>query len=111
MQNWKIRKMSVKRINQWLSAIGKLIKHYEGKVRIKDCPLCMVFNGKGCEPCLWRIIEGEFCWKLKNRLYGLDHCVGHYRKDLRFKKWRIIRLGQLRNWKKIFKLELARRDV
>ena len=115
MQNWKIKRMSVKRINLWLSAIGKLIKHYEGKVRINHCPLCHVSRrshspGDCCWLCLWEIIEGVDCEDFAKELYGVRR-ASVYRSNLRFKKWRIIRLGQLRNWKKIFKVELARRDL
>lgn len=115
MQNWKIRRMSVMRINQWLSAIGKLLKHYEGKVRIYSCPLCYVPKKGGygtdkCWLCLWEIIEGKECKDLAKELYG-SYYVSRCRSNLRFKKWRIIRLGQLRNWKKILKIELARRNI
>ena len=108
MQNWRIKRMSVKRINQWLSAIGKLLRHYEGKVRINYCPFCDVLPGWGCSPCPWEVIEGISCEGFARKLYGHTG-ANRYRSDLRFKRWRIIRIGQLRNWKKIFKLELARR--
>ena len=111
MQAYKIKKMSVKRINQWLSAIGKLLKHYEGKVGVYTCPLCDVPTRVGCDYCLWKIIEGNHCEDFARELYGDDADPGELRENLRFKRWKIVRLGQLKNWKKILKLELARRDV
>jgi len=111
MQTWKIKRMSTRRINQWLSAIGKLLKHYEGKVRVKGCPLCdMVDVGMGCLPCLWEVIEGIHCKAFAQKLYGKNADAGNCRNGLkRYKRWRVARIGQLKNWKKIFKLELARR--
>lgn len=110
MQMWKIRRMSVKRINLWLSAIGKLLKHYEGRVRIKlYCPLCRVNPKEGCNICPWQIIEGDECENVAMELCGTT--ASRCRGNLNFKRWRVMRLGQLKNWKKIFKAELARRDI
>ena len=110
MQYWKIRRMSVKRINLWLSCIGKLLKHYEGEVRLYDCPLCKVNRRVGCEICPWGIIEGVDCEQAAQELCSKSayHCRNHY---ILHRKWRTLRLRQLRNWKIIFKIELARRDV
>ncbi len=111
MQNWKIKRMSVKRINQWLSAIGKLIKYYEGKVRIDGCPLCKVpqqaKKTTRCDRCLWEIFESTtcICFQKKNKIWGDMPQV----RDS--KRWQTLRIPMLKNWKKIFKLELARRDV
>lgn len=108
MKNWKIKRMSTKRINQWLSAIGKLLKHYEGKVRVNRCPFCDVTSW--CDSCPWKIIEGMRCEDFAQELYGASGDASNCRNGLkRYKRWRVARLGQLRNWKKIFKLELARR--
>lgn len=108
MQNWKIKRMSISRINLWLSAIGKLLKHYEGEVRLESCPLCKVNQAEGCIICPWVVIEGEECEDVASRLYGRS--ASQCRSNLNFKKWRILRLGQLKFWKKTFMLELARRS-
>jgi len=109
MQYWKIKRMSVKRINLQLSAIGKLIKHYEGKAKVSRCPLCKMAFKQGCYVCPWKIIEGMDCFAGAFKMYG-SKSPSTLRSNLRFKKWRTLRLGQLRVWKEIFKLELARRD-
>lgn len=102
--------MSVKRINQWLSAIGKLLRHYEGKVRLNRCPLCDVVTVFGCSSCPWKIIEGMQCEDFARKLYGEGADVVYCRGGLKkYKRWRVARLGQLRNWKKIFMVELTRR--
>lgn len=105
MQNWKIKRMSEKRIKRWLSDIDKLIRHYEGKAKVDRCPLCV---GIHCRNCLWVIIEGIDCEDFAFKLYGNWGASG-YRRDLRNKKWRNARLIQLPQWKKILRAELARR--
>lgn len=111
MQNWKIRRMSVMKINQWLSAIGKLLRHYEGKVKLNRCPLCDITSGKlGCGSCPWKVIEKTDCFLFAIKIYGWGTPT-HFRSNLQFKKWKTLRLLQLRSWREIFKLELARRDV
>ena len=82
MQNWKIKRMSVKRINRCLSDIDKLIRHYEGKEKVDRCPLCI---GTPCSSCLWIIIEGIDCECFAKKLCGNYGAVS-YRRDLRNKR-------------------------
>lgn len=110
MQNWKIKRMSVKRINLHLSAIGKLRRHYEGKAKVNRCPFCVMVPQQGCDICPWEIIEGTDCFAYACKVYGKAKTPSALRSNLRFKKWKVLRLGQLRVWKEIFKLELARRE-
>ena len=107
MQNWKIKRMSVKRINEWLPAIAELIKHYKGITKICGCVLCDVVVEYSCGNCLWRIIESKHCDDLAYELYRKD--ASDCRNSPRLIKWRTIRLWQLRRWKKILKAEMARR--
>lgn len=110
MQNWKIKRMSVKRINLILSAIGKLIKHYEGRAKVNRCPFCVMVLLQSCDICPWSIIEGTDCFALAYGMYG-NKFPSDLRDNLRFKKWRALRLLQLRSWKEIFRLELAKRNI
>lgn len=111
MQNWKIKRMSYRRINQWLSAIGKLLRCYEGKIKLKICPLCQVAHTKGCEGiCPWYVIEGKSCDDFAMELYSEDAVAENCRNGLiRYRGWKVARLRQLRNWKQIFQAELDRR--
>jgi len=112
MQNWKIKRMSNWRIKEWLRAIEKLLDHYVGKRKLGSCgscPLCMI---QDCDKCLWQIIERKDCTGLVDELYpSHNFSLVNVREDFRYKKWRTTRLAQLKNWKKILKAELARRDL
>lgn len=105
VKDYKIKRMSIKTINFWLSAIKMLITHYEGKARINGCPLC---ECPSCNDCLWNIMEGMSCEDLCVKLYG-HRWATYYRDHLQFRKWRRARLTQLPRWKKILKAELKRR--
>lgn len=111
MQNWKIKRMSDKKINQWLKATNEMILNYKGKIKFSKCPFCIIAK-KICGDCIWKIIEGKICGELCHELYPHRHFTpATPRNDLRFKKWRATRLIQLKSWKKILKIELARREL
>ena len=98
MQNWKIKRMSKKRINAWLYATGILLNHYRGNMPIDSCPLC---NINLCRHCLWRIIEGKTCFKFKAEL-GLHQDMDIVRDE---EEWHKARIPMLRRWKKILQAE------
>lgn len=100
--------MTVERINQWLPLVNKMIKHYKGKGKVDRCPFCKVISGTGCSYCLWVIIEGWDCEAFNKELYG-NWGAALRRRDLRYRKWRVIRLEQLPRWRRILKAELKRR--
>lgn len=102
MQNWKIKRMSRKRINLWLKGIGFLLHHYIDHKKPYYCPLCDVTL---CDGCLWEIIEAKQCFDLKREL-GLEGDMIIVRN---YKRWQTARIPMLRRWKKILKAELARR--
>ncbi len=106
MQNWKIKRMSRKRINEWIKETDKLLYYYQRKIRLPACGLCGIV-GYHCPACLWKIIENSHCANLKREL-GLRMVIIDARNK---NKWRTARIPMLRRWKKILKTELARRDL
>lgn len=105
MQNWKIKRMSHKRLGEFLKGIATLIENYEKKTRVKNCPFCVIV---GCSECLWEIIEGEDCFWFKYKL-GIKQDITIARNS---KKWREARIPMLRRWKKILQAEKdSRADV
>lgn len=102
MQNWKIKKMSYKRINLHLSAIAVLAKHYKEGTDLLFCPLCVE---PGCADCLWEIIEGKQCFDFRREL-GIE---GEMIIIRNYKEWQEARIPMLKRWKKILKAELKRR--
>lgn len=103
MQNWKIKRMSVNKINVWIKAIDLLIEDFKDTRPCRGCPLCDV-AGVGCSNCLWLIIEQEDCYDFAER-NGFKNGPKRWEK-----KWWKLRLPMLPRWKKILKTELARRD-
>ena len=111
MQNWKIKRMSGEELSAQSKAVGSLLYYYQlGKDYPEDCPLCEVpckyheRSHQACHFCLWRIIEDESCFVFSEREFGLDVT------DMTCKKeWHKVRIPMLRRWKKILKIELARR--
>ncbi len=104
MQNWKIKRMGKKKINEWLKEIGQLLYYYQRKKTLDVCGLCSV-NMFHSEVCLWKIIENSHCSNFKKEL-GLNVSFLSARN---YKKWRSARIPMLRRWKKILRAELARR--
>lgn len=111
MQDWKIKRMSVKRLERWLHEIGRLLSHYLGihKLDELDCPICFA----PCKECLWEIIERKDCAVFRVEIYPKKTCLIET-SDLRrnpnkYRKWKKIRISQLMNWEKIMTLELERR--
>ena len=102
MQNWKIKKMSEKRINLWLQGINFLLRNYTKGKNPYYCPLCDVAL---CDGCLWTIIEGKQCFDLKRDL----RLGGDMVEARKYKKWQTARIPMLRHWKRILKAEMARR--
>lgn len=112
MQNWKIKRMSYKELKAQLKATGRLLYYYQRGENYKhDCPLCEVAeeyhprSSTACDYCPWKIIEGEDCCKFSWREFGKNaaYLTGT-------KRWHKARIPMLRRWKKILKIELARRD-
>ena len=68
MQNWKIKRMSYKRINAWLYAVGILLNHYKGDMPVIICPLCNIPSLFSCKHCLWGILENKECFDFKREL-------------------------------------------
>jgi len=110
MQNYKIKRMSKRMINNWLSAIDEMLDHYKGRKKIgvrSYCPICIVSD---CGDCIWEIIEETDCVDFLGEIYAsLDLEVEEARDDFRYKKWHKARLAQLPRWTKILKAELKRR--
>jgi hypothetical protein len=106
VQNWKIKRMSEKRINEWLKAINYLLTCYQKKERVSHCPFCGI---SGCGTCLWALMENMRCFDLFQELHPKADftAIVSYRNR---PKWRTIRIPMLRRWKKILKIELARRE-
>ena len=98
MQNWKIKRMSEKRINEWLKGINFLLGHYVKHTDAIACPFCDLAN---CLNCLWHIFEGKNCFDFENEL-GLEGDMVRVRT---YKKWHIARIPMLRRWKKILQAE------
>lgn len=114
MQNWKIKRMSDKELNEQLKAVGSLLYYYQkGKDFLDDCPLCEVGNEhhprclRVCDYCLWEIIENEDCGDFAWRKFKTSSAAWLTGK----KEWHNARIPQLKNWKKILKIELARRNL
>ena len=104
MQNWKIKRMSYRQIHAWIIAINKLLAYYEGKASNPiPCPFCRVIWSQSCSNCLWTIFEGGTCIAVGEKI------LPGWRRNS--KKWHILRIPMLKNWKKILKNELARRDA
>ena len=103
MQNWKIKRMSTKKLSKLLKAIGSLLYYYQkGEAYPSDCPLCIAIVY--CNQCPWRTIEGNHCTDFSLEEFGLDICCVIDKED-----WHKIRIPMLRRWKKILKAEMARR--
>lgn len=101
MQNWKIKRMSIRRLHAWIVAINGLLAYYEGKIKGDIiCPLCGITS---CDNCLWTIIEGGDCLDVGGKILP-----GWSRES---KKWRVLRIPMLKRWKKVLKAELARRVI
>ena len=109
MQEWKIKRMSVKTLERWLDAIGRLLSHYLGITRLNwlDCPICFV----SCKECLWAIIERKSCTDFRIELYpeAFIETPDTRRNPNTYRKWKKARISQLMNWEKIITLELERR--
>ena len=113
MQNWKIKRMSNKELLAQLKVVGSLLYYYQkGRDYINDCPLCEVatkYHQRAvatCYHCLWRIIEGDSCMNFSEEEFGSEVTDMTDKED-----WHKVRIPMLRQWKKILKTELARRDV
>jgi len=98
MQNWKIKRMSGKRINLHLSAIAVLAKHYKEGTDLLYCPFCAEL---GCADCLWEIIEGKQCFDFRREL-GIK---GEMIIIRNYKEWQEARIPMLKRWKKILQAE------
>ena len=111
MQNSKIKRMSHNRLGEWLEAIEFVLSHYEKKQAFVVCPFCIIVDRKefdmfSCIGCLWLIFEGKDCMNFMHEV-GYTSWVSKIRNK---KRWRELRIPMLRRWKKILKIELARRD-
>ena len=104
MQNWKIKRMSYKRINGWIEEMNRLLGFYQRKERLDVCRLCVLVS-YACNVCLWKMIENSHCSDFKKKL-GLNMDIIEARDT---NEWRASRIPMLRRWKKILKAELARR--
>jgi len=104
MQTYKIKRMSYKRINEWIKEIDHLLYYYKRKMTLDVCGLCLITNYK-CNVCLWKIIENSHCSDFKRAL-GLTLNIIYARNK---KKWHDIRIPMLRRWKKILQVEKDRR--
>ena len=106
MQDYKIKKMSEKRIKCWIKEIDHLLDYYQRKIRLDVCGLCGIC-GMECGVCLWKIIDNSHCSDFKRKLgYKSGICFAR-----NCKRWREARIPMLRRWEKILKAELARRKV
>lgn len=110
MQEWRIKRMSVKLLERWLKEIGRLLSHYLGihKLYWLDCPICFV----SCGNCLWQIIEGKNCADFSSEVYAVvPYLVPSIlrRNPNKYRKWKKARSIQLQNWENIITLELERR--
>ena len=104
MQNWKIKRISEKRIKEWIKEIDHLSDYYQRKEKLDVCNLCCIV-GYHCPTCLWKIIENSHCSNFKREI-GLTINIIYARNR---KEWHKARIPMLRRWKKILKAELARR--
>jgi len=106
MQNYKIKRMSNRRINAWLYAVDILLNHYKKNMPIGPCPLCDIPFNFSCKNCLWGILENKECFDFKRELgFTGDIFIARDKK-----KWQSVRIPMLRRWKRILKVELARRE-
>ena len=105
MQNWKIKRMSALKLRKWLTATNELLRNYEKEIETLHCSLCDLSISDNCNDCLWKIIEREDCYDFA---YRNDFKNGPVRYD---ERWQTLRIPMLRRWKKILKIELARRDL
>lgn len=109
MLNHIIWKMPKETIDEWLVAIERMLNHYSGKQKLvehEECPLCF----PECDDCLWEIIEEIHCSDMVTKIYDDEElAIEEVRDNLRFKKWRDLRLRQLKKWKSIMKHELKSR--
>ena len=104
MQKYKIKRMSIKRINEWLEAIDALLRTYEIKANVRVCPFCCLISFGDCKNCIWYIIEEIGCNNFA-RTIDFRSAIDARNK----KRWRKARIPMLKNWKKILKAELKRR--
>ena len=106
MQNWKIKRMSYKRLGEWLEAIKFMLSHYEKNRQFISCPFCDIAERRSgemhsCKRCLWGIIENKSCVDFKYEL-GYKTFIVNVRGR---KRWRELRIPMLRRWKKILQAE------
>lgn len=114
MQDWKIKRMSVRTLEKWLDSVGNLLLHYLGAegIVMPTCPLCWA----DCNDCLWLIIERKSCDTFRDELYPKsDHlavsALRRYPKFPSHVRWKRARIKQLEHWRGIVVGELAGRYV
>lgn len=118
MQNWKIKRMGDGEIKANINACNKFLRVYGGGNYMQEtnCLFCEISTSfhlsaqdcperaRKCHFCLWKIIEGESCEYFSRREFGgMVVSVKHKA------SWQKFRILMLRRWKKILKIELARR--
>lgn len=114
MQNSKIKRMKDEEITKNIRACDKFLRVYKKGKCIEEfyclfCDIAWKFHPKAssrCEYCVWEILEEEGCEDFSQRKFEMD--VADMKRK---KKWREARIPMLRRWKKILKVELARRDL
>jgi len=111
MQDWKIKRMSIKLLERWLDSVNKLLLYYLGAegTGMPTCPLCWA----DCKECLWIIIERKSCDDFRDELYPGEYLLGvsELRRNLKRLKWKAARIKQLERWRCIISHELANRYV
>ncbi len=112
MQDWKIKRMSVKRLERWLDSVDLLLRWYLGKTEVTsmpNCPLCWA----DCDDCLWLIIERKNCDNFRDELYPKRDSIGvsTLRRYPKYTKWKNARIKQLIHWRLIIESELLRKSV
>jgi len=89
-------------LRKWFKAVRELRENYKlERKQMLPCPLCEVTTGcdspdlEPRERCLWILFTGLWCrdYAGKKGFNGI-----RFPDDSDYKKWRAIRLRQLRNW-------------
>lgn len=120
MQNWRIKKMKDREMEANIKACSKFLRVYRNGDYMQEmsCLFCKISSSfhlsaqdssegaRKCNFCLWKIIEGEVCEDFSRREFSLMVVSVKHQES-----WRNLRIPMLRRWKKILKIELARREL
>ena len=91
-----MRKISKEKKRKWLEAIDKLLRHYQGKEKLDDCPIC-----GDCGTCIWIELEKKYCHD-----YATEKFSTNFRANLfqcENPEWMKDSIKRLKRWKRILK--------